>query len=76
MLRPAGALNKAVSVWVFDKRPQALMGALSPAEREAVMAIARADAAALVRMKHPAVVQVRTRNRRFPSKYCAHSTSE
>ena len=55
----AGSLNRAVSVWVVDKRPQGLLGTLSPSEREAVLAVARADAAALARLKHPAVVQVR-----------------
>ena len=57
----AGALNKAVSVWVVDKRPQGMLGALSPTEREAVLAVARADAQALSRMKHPAIVQVGAR---------------
>ena len=59
MMMVAGSLNRAVSVWVVDKRPQGLLGTLSPSEREAVLAVARADAAALARLKHPAVVQVR-----------------
>ena len=57
----AGSLNRAVSVWVVDKRPQGLLGTLSPGERDTVLAVARADAAALARLKHPAVVQVGVR---------------
>ena len=53
-----GAQNKVVSVWIVDKRTPSGMG--GGARWEAVVDLCRKDASALTRLKHPAIVKVRT----------------
>ena len=56
----AGTHSKAVSVWVVDKKVQGggQLGQLTQPDWDAVITVAKNDATALTRLKHPAVVQV------------------
>lgn len=56
LVNHAGAQNKVVSVWILDKRPPSSVG--SGGRWEQVVELCRKDAAALTRLKHPAIVKV------------------
>ena len=56
----AGTHNRAVSVWVLEKKVHGgQLGNITQQDWDAVVTVARNDATALVRLKHPAVVQVK-----------------
>lgn len=59
MAYDAGVHNKAVSVWVIEKKTHGgQLSHISQQDWDTVLAAARSDATALTRLKHPAIVQV------------------
>lgn len=55
--RPAGSTTRVVSVWILEKRAPASVG--SSGRWDQVVELCRKDAAALTRLKHPAIIKAR-----------------